>query len=580
MKLRATFLKLTSVLELQLIRIIQCESEDAESVSEHYSSLIVEFVRSVLEIVPVSIFHVLDDIINLRTNVIQDLPNRIERLQLKKYAQLEDRTKLASLTKEVSILTSGVLAMKTTLMGVIVVDPKQMLEEGIRKQLVKKIIEVLYKHIFPSKNEVINTGPKFSAMIEKVGKAIEGIRSSFEYMGDYVNIDGLRIWHHEYNRIMCFLVEQESNRFLKKKILAFQSEYQSTIAPIEIPEGLDKYATILGSLCYSLLELTVHSSSIYCPLTGGWLTQKTGEEILGTKTIDKLCWAIGIEGTTSIDNLFSHILAHHLKDFFSMSESNHFEQYVSMMDTLLNTWPNYPSSTQEYSDFFTKIKNIIKPFTRIICKVGQVQLLKHAIDHHIKLKCKLEAQSLYHVLTNANDTLLQAIKQFYRDPTVNPYPSSNLIGALSIYLENCGICAPFEKIYTLSGPIPQVSFLLFGFTICNINHPKTKEDERLKLLVREEDYSHIEFVVGVITILRQMNASHFYSYLTLLGQYLNVLLLSPSTNQKKDSSSGFEISRSLRFLMIYLKDFEQLAQIPRRMVDTFISPTIFDFLSI
>lgn len=100
------------------------------------------------------------------------------------------------------------------------------------------------------------------------------------------------------------------------------------------------------------------------------------------------------------------------------------------------------------------------------------------------------------------------------------------------------------------------------------------------MLVRDDNYSHIEFVTGIITILRQMNSSHLYSYLTFLGQYANLLLSNPSGGAKKDLVSGIEISRGLRFLMIFLKDFEKLAQTPRRMVDTFISPTIFDFLSI
>ena len=35
-----------------------------------------------------------------------------------------------------SVFTEGILLMKTTLVGVIKVDPKQLLEDGIRKELV------------------------------------------------------------------------------------------------------------------------------------------------------------------------------------------------------------------------------------------------------------------------------------------------------------------------------------------------------------------------------------------------------------------------------------------------------------
>jgi WASH complex subunit strumpellin len=142
LKLRATFLKLMSMRDLQLLRILQTQSADVASVSLYSSSTVVDFVRIVLDIVPISIFDVLVEIIQLKTTILKDLPNSIERRKMKQYVQLEEREKLASQTREISILTSGILAMKTTLMGVVTVDPKLMLEEHIRKQLVKKIMAV------------------------------------------------------------------------------------------------------------------------------------------------------------------------------------------------------------------------------------------------------------------------------------------------------------------------------------------------------------------------------------------------------------------------------------------------------
>jgi len=581
LKLRATFLKMTSLLDLQLARIIQSESNDVESVSEHYSSIIVEYVRTVLEIVPISIFNVLDNIIHLRAHVIKELPNRIQRTHLKQYAQLEDRAKLASFTKEISILTSGVLAMKTTLMGVITVDPKKMLEEGIRKQLVKKIISVLYRCINLPKNEKM-TQHAFLQIIDSVGRELDGIRHSFEYMGDYVNIDGLRIWHHEYSRIMCFLVEQESNRFLKKKIQGWQSEYQSKIAPIQLLKPPNKDCnTCIGYLTNALIELTSHQNSIYCAITGGWLQPQTGEEVLGTKTISRLCNSIGIEGTSSIDILLSFILANNIKLFFQTYEKASFSNFSGLMNHLLDLWPNPPESLNIYNELFSKVKGESQEWTKLICVIGQLQLLKTTIDAHMALKCKLEAESLDFMLQNTNQTVLQAIKQFYRDPTHNPYPSSNLISVLSTYLENCGLCVPLEKIYTISQPLPEVSLALFALTISNLCNNKLQEHNKLHTLVRNELYSHYEFIVGIITTLRQMNASHLYSYLTFIGQYVNILLITPLNQQGKlETCGGVPISRELKYLMLFVKDFENLSNSPRRMVDTFISPTVFDFLSI
>ena len=51
---------------------------------------------------------------------------------------------VARLTHAISVFTEGILLMKTTLVGVIKVDPKQLLEDGIRKELVKQVAAALH----------------------------------------------------------------------------------------------------------------------------------------------------------------------------------------------------------------------------------------------------------------------------------------------------------------------------------------------------------------------------------------------------------------------------------------------------
>ncbi|PKU29085.1 wash complex subunit hypothetical protein [Limosa lapponica baueri] len=52
---------------------------------------------------------------------------------------------VAKLTHAISIFTEGILMMKTTLVGIIKVDPKQLLEDGIRKELVKRVALALHR---------------------------------------------------------------------------------------------------------------------------------------------------------------------------------------------------------------------------------------------------------------------------------------------------------------------------------------------------------------------------------------------------------------------------------------------------
>jgi len=48
---------------------------------------------------------------------------------------------------------------------------------------------------------------------------MDGFRRSFEYIQDYVNIYGLKIWQEEISRIINYNVEQECNSFLRTKVL-------------------------------------------------------------------------------------------------------------------------------------------------------------------------------------------------------------------------------------------------------------------------------------------------------------------------------------------------------------------------
>lgn len=63
---------------------------------------------------------------------------------------------VAKLTHAVSVFTEGVLRMKSTLVGIIRIDPKQLLEDGIRKELVRHIALALHHGLtFNPKAKVI-----------------------------------------------------------------------------------------------------------------------------------------------------------------------------------------------------------------------------------------------------------------------------------------------------------------------------------------------------------------------------------------------------------------------------------------
>jgi WASH complex subunit strumpellin len=226
LKLQCLFLKLKSMMELPLLRISQCGSPDLVSVSEYYSHELISYVREVMEVIPASMFSTLDTIIGLQTGRLRELPTKLEKDRLKEFAQLQERYLLAHATHGIAIFTQGILAMERTLMGVIEIDPRQLLEEGIRKQLVMRISEIAHTELQFTVKETSMFGMvrwverDFEERLRALSARLAGFRRSFEYIQDYVCIYGLRVWQEEFQRIINYNVEQECNTFLKRQVRA------------------------------------------------------------------------------------------------------------------------------------------------------------------------------------------------------------------------------------------------------------------------------------------------------------------------------------------------------------------------
>ena len=100
---------------------------------------------------------------------------------------------------------------------------------------------------------------------------MSGFRRSFEYIQDYVNIYGLKIWQEEVSkflvywpvamvtqvsRIINYNVEQECNSFLRQKIYDWQSIYQSSTIPIPRFPRVDNSVNFIGRLAREILRIT------------------------------------------------------------------------------------------------------------------------------------------------------------------------------------------------------------------------------------------------------------------------------------------------------------------------------------
>ena len=91
-------------MERPVLRISQARSNDMVSVAQYYSAELVAYVRKVLQIIPESLFKVLDQIISLQTDRIEELPTRLEKDKLRDMAQLNERFEVCVLSERLNDL--------------------------------------------------------------------------------------------------------------------------------------------------------------------------------------------------------------------------------------------------------------------------------------------------------------------------------------------------------------------------------------------------------------------------------------------------------------------------------------------
>ena len=103
--------------------------------------------------------------------------------------------------------------MKKTLIGNLEIKPKGLLEEGLRKELVRQYSTALHNSLqfyIPterSKQALIDHIHSCTQIFTALGSRIEGFQRSMIWLQDFLEIDGLDIFIHETSRVVKANVE-------------------------------------------------------------------------------------------------------------------------------------------------------------------------------------------------------------------------------------------------------------------------------------------------------------------------------------------------------------------------------------
>ncbi|XP_054285996.1 WASH complex subunit 5-like isoform X1 [Macrosteles quadrilineatus] len=577
-KLRATFLKLSSAMEIPLLRINQAGSSDLVSVSQYYSHELVSYVRKVLHIIPESMFSLMARIVYLQTSVIKELPTRLDKDKLREYAQLDHRMEVAKLTHRVSVFTEGVLRMKSTLVGIVRIDPKQLLEDGIRKELVHHIALALHTGLtFNPKAKVSELSDKLTAL----GAIMDGHRRSFEYIQDYVGIYGLKIWQEELCRVIGFNVDMECNSFLRVKVMSWQSVHQNKAIPVPLFSPTDTQSiTFVGRLAHELIRITDPRTTLYVMSATSWFDTKTQKQVAGLNLFTNISSAVGISGITGLDRLISFMIVTELQNFLSvlqrgvLKDKNWLELFGSVAKGLSPNDQNVANPGKVYTQWTSRAGKVWPQVLETVLKVGQLQLIRKHIFFELRTSCKFESKNLSSTLENMNQVLLNEIKDHYKDPATKPYPreDSQLLLEISTYLDWAGIGNPFAKIYITTKNLQFFSLFTFLFVIAQLS--RLQYSKTLGTLIWKkagEPLDGMPFIVGLQTLFRQFHPEIRDQFLVYMAQYVKSHIEATVTGSSK-SEFPPEVVSSLHFLVL----FSDIAGLPLSAVTQHIPETIFN----
>lgn len=154
------------------------------------------------------------EISEILTHNVKELPVKLSKDDLREYTNYEHRFNLAKLTHKISVYTDGILTLDKTLMGLIELDPKEILVDGIRNELVKTVATILHEtFIFKNSGNKDDLYQSFYSLKSK----FSGMKKAFEYIQDFLNIQGEAIWGEEINRIFKKNLDQEAILLINKK---------------------------------------------------------------------------------------------------------------------------------------------------------------------------------------------------------------------------------------------------------------------------------------------------------------------------------------------------------------------------
>ena len=105
-------------------------------------------------------------------------------------------------------IPTGIIAMEETMFGDLKMNPQQLLEEGLRKELIRQVSIAFHTNLQfslqtnRSRKSLSESHRAFVESLHVLSRRIEGFQRTIVWLQDFLRIDGLDIYIQESTRVI------------------------------------------------------------------------------------------------------------------------------------------------------------------------------------------------------------------------------------------------------------------------------------------------------------------------------------------------------------------------------------------
>lgn len=577
--LRATFMKLSSIMDAPMTRIIQldmlCSSENAEnagynsnfrSVSNYYSTELMNFVKEVLQVIPRRVFELAgQSLVKALTPKIKSMPGEIDQEDLRDYALFEKRAKIAGCIGEIAVYMNGVMNMDKYMIGNFQVVPMKILEEGLRCELLSNISSELDRSLRFANCQSFK---EVEAQLTKTGQNLDSLKCSVEYIQDLVCVYGLKIWYDEYNKLVSTYIDVEWNYVRRKELpdeaLKWASsqnqDYSSLSSSIKTGKlkVSEKSLTFLGRVINSLMTYSDPKRYSYIPNTLSFLDEDTREFTVTMQTFGLVKKCIGVNGLYGIDRLLGFMIVSEMYNLQSAIQKILQKDKQNILAES-STFSSLNKTVKGIDKFYSLARKRLRPqleqLTTIFEKVGHLVTLRVLTLNELSLSARKDSQKLYMLLETTNAAFLNELAGAESNLQKEEIDAQNIfIQQLASLSCRVGLADPREKVYFKPKGV-EFAPLLAMYCLYSITDQVTW-DPALSMLTRSKKkgarVDPIRLLLGITVCLNQYSEEAGQLLLYYIAQYIRSCFGQEPEKKKEDASQQKEAIQSLLLIFVQL----------------------------